>query len=153
VKKRWAIAAAAAVCLGCAVPVEGHEKGGERGKGGDGWGPDSAYGRLFDPSTVETVRGEVMAVELINPRKGMVCGVCLTLRTAEGSLFAHLGPEQHISRQEMRIETQDTVEVTGSRIVFKGQPVIIAIEVRWGGRVFLLRDARGVPLWSGPRRR
>lgn len=148
-----AIVAAAAVCLGCAVPVEGQGKGRQAGTGSDSWGPESAYGRLFDPATVETVRGEVAAVDMINPRKGMVCGVCLTLRTDEGPLFAHLGPEPYISRQEMRIEVHDTVEVTGSRIVFKGQPVIIATVVRCGDRVLLLRDARGVPVWNGPRRR
>ena len=117
-------------------------------RGGVGWGPDSAYGRLFDPATVETVRGEVTVVDLINPRKGMECGVCFTLRTEEEELAVHLGPERYISRKVVGIELHDQIEVTGSRIVFKGAPVIIVAELRKGDATFVLRDADGVPVWS-----
>jgi uncharacterized Zn-binding protein involved in type VI secretion len=83
----------------------------------------------------------------------MVCGVCLTLCTEEGTLAVHLGPEWHVSRQEVTIEVHDEVEVTGSRIVFKGERVVIAAELRKGDQTLVLRDARGIPVWSGPRQR
>lgn len=147
---RLAVATVAATILSCGVAMEC--RGQDDAQGGVGWGPGSAYGRLFDPATIETVRGEVTAVDLVNPRKGMACGVCLTLRTEAESLTVHLGPEWHISRQEVGLDVHDQVEVTGSRIHFKGEPVIITAKLRKGDETLVLRDARGVPVWSGWRR-
>lgn len=41
----------------------------------------------------------------------------------------------------------------GSRISFEGNPAIIAAEVKKGDEVLKLRDEKGVPFWSGWRRR
>lgn len=141
----------AAVLLGCGVAAGGGGAGDEDRNGG--WGPGSAYGRMFDPATIETVRGEVTAVELINPRKGMACGVCLTLQTGAGALTIHLGPLWHISRQETGVEVHDRLEVTGSRVLFKGEPILIAVRLRKGDATLVLRAGQGVPVWSGWRRR
>jgi hypothetical protein len=143
---RLGVATVAAGILSCGVAVEIRAQ--DDASGGGSWGPGSAYGRLFDPATIETVRGEVTVVDLINPRKGMECGVCLTLLTEEGELAIHLGPERYVSRQIVGIELYDQIEVTGSRIVFKGEPVIIVAELRKGDATVVLRDARGVPVWS-----
>jgi hypothetical protein len=145
------VAVLAALLLGCEVAAGGGEASDEERNGG--WGPGSAYGRMFDPATIETVRGEVTAVELINPRKGMACGVCLTLQTEAGGLTIHLGPERHINRQETGIELHDRLEVTGSRVLFKGEPILIAVRLQKGDATLVLRDGQGVPLWSGWHRR
>jgi hypothetical protein len=142
----------AAALLGGGVAAGSREPSEEERRENGSWGPESAYGRLFDPATIETVHGEVTAVDIINPRKGMTCGVCLTLRTPDGPLLVHLGPEGHVGRQETGIALHDRIEVTGSRIVFKGEPTVIATEIRKGGATLVLRDTQGVPVWSGWRR-
>jgi hypothetical protein len=150
---RRAIVVAAAVFLSCGVAAESFGQNGMRWRGGGGWGPGTSYGRIFDPATVETIRGEVVSVDLITPRKGMTSGVHLVVKTEEGPLSVHLGPEWYVSRQETRIETNDTVEVKGSRVVFKGEPAMVAAELKKGDETLVLRDGRGVPVWSGWRRR
>lgn len=32
-----------------------------------GWGMDAPYTRMYDPKTVETIRGEVVSVDIITP--------------------------------------------------------------------------------------
>ena len=113
-----------------------------------GWGLNSAYGRMFDPASVETVRGQVMAVELVNPRKGMACGVCLELRTEQETLHVHLGPRGYVARHTGRLAPEDTIEVTGSRVLFKGEPTLIATSFRVGNETVVLRSPRGVPAWG-----
>ncbi|MEM4408186.1 MAG: hypothetical protein QXI19_05520, partial [Candidatus Caldarchaeum sp.] len=62
-------------------------------------------------------------------------------------------PGWFIENQDVRIEPQDKVSVTGSRINFEGKPAIIAREVRRGDEVLMLRSETGFPLWAGWRRR
>ena len=93
-----------------------------------------------------------MAIDLVNPRKGMACGVCLTLRTEEGPVSVHLGPECYINQQATRVEPHDAVHVTGSRVCLKGAPIIVATKLEKGDETLVLRNARGVPAWSVGRR-
>ena len=122
-------------------------------RGGGGWGPGGAYGRLYDPKTIETISGEVVAVELHTPMKGMGGGVHLQLKTDKQTISVHLGPVWYIENQDATIEVKDKIEVKGSRVTFDGKPAIIAAEVRKGDQVLKLRDDNGVPHWAGWRRR
>lgn len=123
-------------------------------RGGGGWGHGTAYGRLYDTRTVETVRGVVVALEVVTPMRGMSRGIHVMLRTDEGKqLPVHLGPAWYIEYQDVRIAPNDVLEVTGSRIALEGKPAVIAAEVRNGEEVLVLRDAEGFPAWSGWRRR
>jgi hypothetical protein len=108
---------------------------------------------MFDPKTVETIRGEVLSVDLVTPLMGMSSGVHLLIKTEGETLSVHLGPEWYISRQEPSIEPKDEVEVTGSRINFEGKSAVIASELKKGDNILVLRDNKGIPVWSGWRRR
>jgi hypothetical protein len=122
-------------------------------KGGGGWGPGTSYARLYNPQTVETIRGEVVSIEKLTPLKGMYYGVHAVVKTDKETLSVHLGPGWYIENQEVKLKLKDTVEVKGSRITFEGKPAIIAAEVTKGGESLTLRDASGFPIWSGWRRR
>lgn len=128
------------------------QSGGMRGQGSGKWGSGSKYGRMYNPGTVETIRGEVMSVERITPMQGMRYGVHLMVKTKKEDISIHLGPGWYIENQDVTIEPKDTVEVTGSRVTFDGKPAIIAKEVRKDGKVLILRDENGYPAWSGWRR-
>ena len=121
--------------------------------GGRGWGANATYTRLYDARTVETLRGEVLAVERFTPGKGMSAGVHLTLKTEKETIPVHLGPSWFIDNQDSKIEARDKIEVKGSRINFEGKPAIIAAEVKKGDEVLKLRDDAGVPAWAGWRKR
>jgi hypothetical protein len=145
----------AMIILGTAGVLVAGEAGaqGVSWRGGGGWGPGGQYGRMYDPKTVETVSGEVAGVQQMAPMKGMGPGVHLTLKTEKGTVDVHLGPAWYIERQDVKIAAGDKIEVKGSRITFDGKPAIIAAEVRKGDGVLVLRDANGVPMWAGWRRR
>jgi len=124
----------------------------QRGRGG-GWGPETQYGRMYNPQTVETVSGEVVKVEKITPVKGMSRGIHVLLKTDKETVPVHLGPAWYIDNQEVTIKEKDKLQVKGSRINFQGKPAIVAAEVVKGDQVLVLRDQNGVPAWSGWRRR
>jgi hypothetical protein len=151
--KRLALFNLIAVLLLLLLVSENNAQGRMKWEGGGSWGSGTSYGRMFNPKTVETIRGEVVSADFITPLKGMSNGVHLLLKTEGETLSVHLGPEWYISRQEPGIEPKDEIEVTGSRITFEGKPAIIASELKKGDDVLVLRDSNGIPVWSGWRRR
>lgn len=118
-------------------------------KGGGGWGMQGGYHRMYDPSKVETVTGEVVSVEQITPMRRMGQGIGLKLKTGTETLFVHLGPQWFIERQDVKIAAGEKVEIKGVRAVQMGQDVFIAGEVRKGDAVLKLRDENGFPVWAG----
>jgi len=135
------------------IATESFAQGGMRWKGGGGWGMGSAYGKMYNPKTVETVNGEVISIDKITPITGMSYGVHMTVKTDKETISVHLGPGWFIENQDIKIVQKDKVEVKGSRITFKGKPAIIAAEVKKGDEILNLRDENGFPFWSGWRRR
>ncbi len=111
------------------------------------WGP-AAYGRIYNPATVQTVTGQVASVDRVAwGRRAQ--GVHLTLKTGQETLTVHLGPSWYVDQQPLKLAQGDQVEITGSRVDFQGGQVLIAREVKKGGQVLTLRDAQGVPRWAG----
>lgn len=106
---------------------------------------------MYDPKTFGTVSGEVSDVYTINPA-GMRYGIGLLLNSGTESVEVHLGPGWYIENQDLKINPGDKVEISGSRIMFQGKPVIIASEVKKGKRILRLRDKSGAPAWAGWRR-
>lgn len=129
-------------------------RGAQRGGGGGGgWGAGTAYARLYNPQTVESISGEVVSVDHITPMKGMSYGVHLMVKTDRETISVHLGPGWYLENQDTAILANDRVEVRGSRVTFEGKPAIIAATVKKGEAELTLRDAAGFPTWSGWRRR
>jgi hypothetical protein len=125
---------------------------GKKGRGAGGWRTDSTS-RLYNPKTVETVTGEIIAVDTLKPVKGMSYGVHLMLKTDKESISVRLGPGWYLEKQDVKIGLKDKVEIKGSRITFEGKPAILAAEVKKGDGLLKLRDENGVPVWSGRRRK
>jgi hypothetical protein len=138
----------------CFVPaIDSFAQQGVAGKGSGGWGMNSQYERMYDPRTVEIIRGEVERVDMITPLKGMSRGVHLLVRTDKETISVHLGPEWYLENQDVKIVPKDQVEINGSRVIFNGKPALIAGEIKKGDEVLKLRDGNGYPAWSGWRRR
>ena len=124
---------------------------GQRGNGG--WDARSAYNRMYNPSAVETVKGEVASVDKIKPMKGMSYGIHLMLKAEKETLSVHLGPAWYFNSRNYVIKPKDKIEITGSKITYNGKPAVIAAEVKRGNEVIKLRDESGYPVWSGGRRK
>jgi hypothetical protein len=107
--------------------------------------------RTFDPATVTTVSGEIVAINRVQYRRG--AGVHLDLKTSDGVLDVHLGPARYVEAQPMKLTKGDAGEVTGSQITLAGKPAIVAQTVKKGGAILILRDASGTPAWSRRPRR
>lgn len=139
--------------LALLVVTESFAQRGMGWKGSGGWGMGSAYGKMYNPKTIETFSGEVISIDKISPMRGMSQGVHMTVKTGKEKISVHLGPGWFIENQDIKIEPKDKVEVKGSRITFEGKPAIIASEVKKGKEILKLRDENGFPAWSGWRRR
>lgn len=109
----------------------------------------SAYSRIYDPNTVETDSGRVVSIEHIDRGGPRSHGEHIVLRTRQGRLMVHLGPEWFLDRQAMKIRHGDEITVTGSRVILGGKPVLIAAKVSDGREVLVLRDSQGIPVWRG----
>lgn len=123
-------------------------------------GMDAGSTGMYDPKTVETLRGEVVAVERVTPRgrkmgrmmQGAHQGIHLLVKTGKDTLSVHLGPAWYIDHQALKIVPKDKISIRGSRIMFDGKPALVAAEVRKDDAVLTLRDANGVPAWVSWRR-
>ena len=147
-RKRIATLLTALLMVTCATTVFAAPAG----HGSGGWGMGSAYQRMYNPATVDTVSGEVISVNKMTPSKGMGTGIHLQLKTDKETISVHLGPSWYIDRLDARIEKGDAIEVKGSRVTVGGKPAIIAAEVKKGDALLKLRDDSGIPAWAGWRR-
>lgn len=107
--------------------------------------------RVYNPKTVETVQGKVVSVEKTSPPADRGYGVHLTLQVGNAPIEVHLGPARYLAEQPLQIAPNDSITVKGSRVMLDGKPALIAAEVKKGNEVMKLRDANGVPAWSGGR--
>jgi hypothetical protein len=64
----------------------------------------------------------------------------------------HVGPAWFVEQAGMAFARGDVVEIAGSAVELGGNRVLIAREVRKGGKTLTLRNGRGIPAWGGPKR-
>lgn len=119
-----------------------------RRAGGGGWGATTQYGSLFNPSTIESISGEVVGVNAFTPFRRMASGYLVTVTTDTETVSVHVGPAWYVDQQGFMIEPGDIIGVIGSRITYNEAPAIMAMEVHKGEEVIILRDRSGVPPWS-----
>jgi sporulation protein YlmC with PRC-barrel domain len=120
---------------------------------GGGWGPDTPYGRLYDPAKEQTISGQVVSIETSAPMPGMAPGMQMLVQTDDGkTVRVQVGPAWYLERQDLDIKENTRVQVTGAQAEIEGQPVLMAREVQFDGQVITLRDAQGMPMWSSLRR-
>ena len=108
---------------------------------------DTLAQRDYDPKTIETIEGKVLSVEKTTPPKRQGYWVDLILQTAKETITVHLGPAWYIDRHTPRIEANDIIMVTGSRVTMDGNSGITAADIKKGNEVLKLRGDNGIPLW------
>lgn len=107
----------------------------------------------YNPATEVTVTGTVEEVqEHAHPGLARL-GLHLTVKAAEGKFDVHLGPASFVKKEGMTLAKGDVITVTGSKIPYEGAEAVLAREVKKGEKTLVLRNAKGIPLWSGGRRK
>lgn len=122
---------------------------GRRGRGGPGrhgYSPDFCpmYNGVYDPSALETMSGQVMAIERVGAAGQ---GTWLKVKTDQATVSVHLGPAWYLDDQEVAISPDDAIEITGIRNTWNDSITIIASKIKLNDRTVELRDADGYPLW------
>jgi len=103
--------------------------------------------RHYDPKTVTTVAGEVVAVHRMEGRRGE--GIHLELKAGSETVDVRVGPAWFLEKERLQLAAGDRVEVTASRVTLGGRATLIAQSVKKGDVAVALRDVAGVPLWAG----
>lgn len=140
----------ATVLFFSAISLSFAQHGGPRNSGRGGGSGQSMNSQVYNGQTVVTVSGAVSSVERITPESGLSYDVYLIVRMDEGPIDIYLGPGWYIDSADIKIEKGDTVEVKGSRVLYRGNPSIMAAEVTTAAGVLRLRDIdSGTPVWTG----
>ena len=131
--------------LGLAAPAWGQAPWGAAARG--------AKTMQYDLGAVETLKGTVIKVEQLAPRRAeRPSRVQLLLKTDKETVSVLLGPENWLKSQNFSLAQGDQVEIKGSRITRPRRSFVIAGEVRKGDQVWRLRDESGRPLWAPGRK-
>jgi len=105
----------------------------------------------YDPKTETKISGTVADVQQFS-RGGWRTGTHITLKTDSETLDVHVGPSQYVSSKQFSFAKGDQIEVLGSKVKIAEADVLIAREITKAGKTLTLRNAQGIPLWSGGRR-
>ena len=106
-------------------------------------------GRAFyDQSTVTTVSGTVQSVDTLTGRRGNFHMIQLTLKDSSGTIAVNVGPTFYLDEHKISFKAGDSVEVTGSKVQFNGNDVILAAQIKDGDKTITLRDDSGRPVWA-----
>ena len=106
-------------------------------------------GGNYNPATETTVTGTVDSVKNLPSTGRGGGGLHLILAMASGPIEVHVGPASFVSSQNVTFTKGDALTVVGAKVTMDGQEVMIAREIKKGAQVLTLRDAKGVPRWSG----
>jgi hypothetical protein len=95
----------------------------------------------------ETLEGKIAEVIYLPGAAPETALVEVRLQLGERVMVARLAPADFLKRGEVVLKEGDSISVTGYRVAgFEGE-LLIATEVRKGGKSVTLRDQRGRPRW------
>ncbi len=102
--------------------------------------------RMYDAANEVKITATVDSITEVS--SGMMAGIHLTLRTADQTKDALLGPEKFLTEKGFSFVRGETVDVTGSSMTMGGMTTLIVREIAKGGRTLVLRDKEGAPAWQ-----
>lgn len=103
---------------------------------------------VFDPATVQDVRGRIIEVQDQQRIAGSKHGVRVLLETADEQLYVYVAPQGYFDEVGLVLRPGDTLRVRGSVLEADGRRVVIAQSISVGTGEFPLRDAQGRPKWQ-----
>jgi hypothetical protein len=107
----------------------------------------------YNSSTEATFRGTVEAVIEVDHPGFQGKGLHAMLKTDRGTFDLQIGPSSFAAKEHLTLAKGDQIEVVGSQVTDDGADAIIARTVKKGDKTTVLRNSKGIPLWSGGSRR
>ncbi len=107
--------------------------------------------KIFDSKTIKTISGQVIKVDRV-PESGSGMEMRLTVFIDKKEVLpVYLGPAFYIvgSEEANLFKIGDQVTVTGSQVIDRSEPFMIAMTAKLGNEVLRLRDKDGNPEWIG----
>jgi hypothetical protein len=104
----------------------------------------------YDSKTEVTVKGTIEDVQQYAGRHNW-SGTHLLLKTDTGTLPVHVGPSSFLAKQQFSFAKGEEIEVLGSKVTMAQKETLLAREIRKAGKTLVLRNAQGIPEWSGGR--
>lgn len=104
-------------------------------------------GPKYDLQTEAKIKGNIVDVKL--PPKGsekMI--VHLMLKSGADTLDIYLCPKSFMDDMGMDFAKGDDISLTGSKVKEADADLILAREVVKGNNTFVMRDAKGAPVWN-----
>jgi hypothetical protein len=114
--------------------------------------PARDSGPYYDISKEVTLSGIVTAL-VTRPAPGMVWGSHLMLTTASGKVDASLGRFALLGKDPLSVTPGQQVEVTGVMKTINDKEVFLVRTVKANGKVFTVRNQRGLPVSPQARER
>lgn len=112
------------------------------------WSQAATPGRFYDPSTETTLQGIISSVSTVTGRHGWN-GLHLALQ--DGVCDVHLGPAAYVAARGFSFSAGDRIDIIASKVKVNGTDTCIARQITKEGKVLVLRDQQGFPMWSGAR--
>jgi hypothetical protein len=107
--------------------------------------------RLYDTTTMETITGKITKIETAKPGYGRFAGTLLTIKDKKQELNVYVAPEWYLVQENLKFETGKSFTVTGSRITFQNEPLLITKEPTYNEKKIVVRNESGGPVWAGKR--
>jgi hypothetical protein len=112
-----------------------------------GCGAKGMQSPIYDTKTEMTISGVVQEVKEV-PGPGRSNGLHLVLKGDAATYEVHVGPTWYLSQKKYTFAKGEQIEVTGSKVTCQGSDVVVARQVKKDRNAWMLRDEKGVPLWS-----
>src|SRR5579871_2334386 len=98
----------------------------------------------YDPAAETTFQGSVEEVKTVaeGPAKGFLR---LTVKTKTASADVLLAPASFLTEYEYSVAKGDQVEITGSKVKFESEEVVLVRQVTKGDNSLTVRDDKGGP--------
>lgn len=101
----------------------------------------------FDPANQTTIKGVIEQVNNYECPISGTMGSHLTVRSGPGTVEVHLAASKFLNEYGIAFTKGDSVEVTGTKVVFDGKPALLARQITVGDRTYSFRNDKGIPLW------
>ncbi len=117
-------------------------------------GGPGPHSRMYDPKTERTLAGTVEDVQSQGCMRNGCCmsrqgGMHLTVKSGSENVEICVGPASFVQQKGFSFAKGDSIEIIGSKVKMAGKEVVIARKITKDKQTLTLRDAEGVPAWSG----
>jgi parvulin-like peptidyl-prolyl isomerase len=102
----------------------------------------------YDVATEVTLKGTVVEVSDRDCPVSGGMGFHLKLKQLDGQIIEiHVASSKYIKDNDLALNKDDQVEVTGSKVKFEGVDTVFAREIVRGTDTFVFRDKSGKRIW------